>query len=69
MIQKKDWIKAFAVLLFITLMGAYYDRLTMESRTMALPIVIIFALAFFIARLKQFEHEINSSKITTTNMI
>ncbi|MBL7179183.1 MAG: hypothetical protein ABIK98_12945 [Pseudomonadota bacterium] len=63
MIQKKDWKKPFAIILFITLLGGYYDQLSFETRTMVLPIVIIIAVAFVISRLKQLEYETRSAQV------
>jgi len=63
MIQKKDWKKTAVILLFLMLLGGYYERLSVETQAMVLPLAIIIAAAMVIARLKQFEHEIRSSQV------
>jgi hypothetical protein len=68
MIKKKDWKKTAAILLFIMLLGGYYERLTVETQAMVLPLVIIIAAGIVIARLKQFEYEIRSNQILAHKM-
>jgi len=69
MFDKKNWQKILAITLFIVLLGAYYDRLSFETRTMVLPLMIFIAAGFVIGRLKQFEHEIHSSKVITQEIM
>jgi hypothetical protein len=63
MIQKKDWKKPFVLVLLLVLLGAYYERLSVETKAMVLPIAIFIAAAIVIGRFKQLEYEIRSSKV------
>jgi len=63
MTQKKDWKTLFVLILLLMLLGGYYERLSVETKTMVLPMVIIIAAAFVIARFKQLEYEMRSSKV------
>jgi hypothetical protein len=63
MTQKKDWKKPFVLVLLLMLLGAYYERLSVETQAMVLPIAIFIAAAIVIARFKQLEYEIRSSKV------
>jgi len=63
MFKKNDWQKLLALFIFIVLLGGYYEQLSVETQTMILPMVIILAAAFPIARFRQLEHEIRSSRI------
>lgn len=63
MTQKKDWKTLFVLILLLMLLGGYYERLSVETKTMILPMVIIIAAAFVIARFKQLEYEMRSSKV------
>jgi hypothetical protein len=63
MFQKNDWQKLLALFIFIVLLGGYYEQLSVKTQTMILPMVIILASAFSIARFRQLEYEIRSSRI------
>jgi hypothetical protein len=63
MTQKKDWKTLFVLILLLMLLGGYYERLSVETKTMVLPMAIIIAAAFVIARFKQLEYEMRSSKV------
>ncbi|MFC1488873.1 hypothetical protein ACFL6B_03395 [Thermodesulfobacteriota bacterium] len=63
MFKKNDWQKLLALFIFIVLLGGYYEQLSVETQTMILPMVIILAAAFAIARFRQLEYEIRSSRI------
>ena len=69
MIQKKDWKKPFALTLLIVVMGGYYEQLSVEIKTMVLPLGIFIAAGFVIARLKKLEYEIRSSKVTAQKAV
>jgi len=69
MIQKKDWKKPFALTLLIVVMGGYYEQLSVEIKTMVLPLAIFIAAGFVIARLKKLEYEIRSSKVTAQKAV
>ncbi|MEJ2659088.1 MAG: hypothetical protein P8012_18190, partial [Desulfobacterales bacterium] len=59
----------FALLLFIVLLGAYYQKVGVEARTMILPLAIFIAAGIVIARLKQIEYEIRSFKVNAKEVI
>ena len=61
--QIKNWKALVVITLLLMLLGGYYERLSVEIRTMILPMFIFFIAAFVIVRLKQFEHEMRSFKI------
>jgi hypothetical protein len=63
MTQKKDWKKPFALVLLLVILGAYYERLSVETQAMVLPMAIFIAAAIVIGRFKQLEYEIRSSKV------
>ena len=59
MTPKRDWKKPFAIILFIMLLGGYYDRLGVEARTMVLPLAIFIAAGMVISHLKKLDFEIH----------
>ncbi len=63
--NKKDWKKPAAIILFVMLLGGYYQKLNVEAQAMVLPMVIFIAAAVVIARFKQLEYEIRSAQVTT----
>ena len=63
--NKKDWKRPAAVILFVMLLGGYYEKLNVETQAMVLPMVIFIAVAVVIARFKQLEYEMRSAQITT----
>jgi len=63
MTLKKDWKIPFVLVLLLMLLGAYYERLSVETKTMVLPIAIFIAAAIVIARFKQLEYEMRSFKV------
>jgi hypothetical protein len=69
MFKKNDWQKLLALFIFIVLLGGYYEQLSVETRTMILPMVIILAAAVVIARFRQLEYEMRSSKIMAYNLM
>ena len=60
---QKDWKKITALLLFVMLLGGYYEQASIQTRTMILPMVILVAVAFVIARWKQWEYQVSSFRI------
>jgi hypothetical protein len=66
---KRNWPKWIAIAIFFTLMGGYYDRLSAETRTFILPLVIFAAAAFVLGRLKQLEYEVRSSRLTALEVV
>jgi hypothetical protein len=69
MTQKKDWKKPFLLVLLLVLLGTYYERLSVETKAMVLPIAIFIAAAIVIARFKQLEYEIRSSKVNARDAV
>lgn len=69
MTQKKDWKKPFVLVLLLMLLGAYYERLSVETKAMVLPIAIFIAAAIVIARFKQLEYEMRSSKVNAREAV
>jgi len=58
--KKKDWKRPAAIILFVMLLGGYYEKLNVETQAMVLPMVI-----FIVARFKQLEYEMRSAQVTT----
>ena len=63
--NKKDWKRTAAIILFVMLLGGYYEKLNVETQAMVLPMVIFIAVAVVVARFKQLEYEMRSAQITT----
>ena len=66
---KKDWPKLVALAIFFTLLGAYYERLSVETRTFILPLLIFAAAAFVLGRLRQIQYEVRSSRVTALEIV
>ncbi len=66
---RKDWPKLLAFVVFFVLIGAYYDRMSVEMRTFTLPLLIFGAAAFVIGRLKQLQYEIRSSRVAALEIV
>lgn len=60
---KKDWKKPFALVLLIVLIGGYYEGLSVEMKTMVLPLAIFIAAGILISRLKKLEYETTTSRL------
>ena len=67
--MRMDWPKLLALVIFFMLLGGYYDRFTVETRTMILPALIFIAAALVIGRMKQFEHELRSARVTALELV
>lgn len=63
--KKRDWKRPAAIVLFVMLLGGYYEKLNVETQAMVLPMVIFIAAAVVIARFKQLEYEVRSAQIFT----
>jgi hypothetical protein len=63
--NKKDWKRPAVIILFVMLLGGYYEKLNVETQAMVLPMVIFIAAAVVIARFKQLEYEVRSAQVTT----
>ena len=66
---KSHWPKLVALAVFFTLLGAYYDRLSVETRTFILPLLIFGAAAFVLGRLRQIQYEVRSSRVTALEIV
>ena len=69
MFQKKDWKIPFVLILLIILLGGYYEKLGVESRTMVLPMAIFIAAGIVISRIKQLQYEIRSARMNAKEII
>ena len=69
MIRKKDWKKPFILVLLLVLAGGYYEQLSVETKTMMLPLVIIIGVGVVVARIKQMEYEMRSAKVNAKEVI
>jgi hypothetical protein len=69
MTVRKDWPKLLAFVIFFMLLGGYYDRLTVETRTFILPLLIFIAAALIFGRLMQLQHEVRSSRVTALEIV
>ena len=47
---------------FFMLLGGFYDRLTTETRTLILPLLIFITATLVISRLRQLQHEMRMPK-------
>ncbi len=61
--QKKDNLKLFIFILFMVLLGGYYEKLSLETRTMILPLGIFLAATVIFVYYKKLQFEIRSSNI------
>jgi hypothetical protein len=69
MTVRRDWPKWVALAILFTLLGGYYDRLSAETRTFILPLLIFAAAAFVLGRLKQLQYEVRSSRVTALEVV
>lgn len=69
MSTRKDWPKLLALVIFFMLLGGYYDRLTVETRTFILPLIIFVAAALVFGRMRQLQHEVRSSRVTALEIV
>lgn len=69
MTRKKDWKKPFILVLLLVLAGGYYEKLGVETRTMALPLAIIIGAGIVVARIRQLEYELRSAKVNAKEVI
>ena len=69
MIIRKHWPKLLALVILFVLLGGYYDRLTVETRTFILPLIIFAAAALILGRLKQLQYEVRSSRVTALEIV
>ena len=69
MINRMDWLRVFAIIIFMMLMGGYYDRLGVEARTMILPLAIFIAATYFFVYLRKLQYEIRASNVTAYKLV
>lgn len=69
MIVKKDWPKLIALVIFFMLLGGYYDRLSVETRTFIVPLLVFVAAAIVLGRLKQLQYEVRSARVTALEVV
>jgi hypothetical protein len=69
MFRKKDWKMSFIIVLVLVLAGGYYQQLSVEMKTMVLPLVIIIGVGIVVARLKQLGYEIRSAKVNAKEVM
>jgi hypothetical protein len=67
--MRKDWPKLLALVFFFMLLGGYYDRLTVETRTFILPLIIFVAAALILGRVWQLQREVRSSRVTALEIV
>ena len=67
--MRMDWPKMLALVIFFMLLGGYYDRLTVETRTIILPALIFIAAALIIGRMKQLQHEVRSARVAALELV
>ncbi len=63
------WMKVSAVIIFMMLMGGYYDRLSVETRTMILPMAIFIAATYFIVYLMKIQQEMRVSNVIAYKLV
>jgi hypothetical protein len=69
MTTTRDWPKLLALVIFFMLLGGYYDRLTVETRTFILPLLIFIAAGLVFGRVKQLEREVRSARVTALEIV
>ena len=69
MTTRKDWPKLLAFVIFFMLLGGYYNRLTVETRTFILPLLIFIAAALIFGRLMQLQQEVRSARVTALEIV
>lgn len=69
MTATKHWPKLLALVIFFMLLGGYYDRLTVETRTFILPLLIFIAAGLVYGRVKQLEREVRSARVTAFEIV
>ena len=69
MTTRKDWPKLLALVIFFVLLGGYYDRLTVETRTFILPLIIFVAAALIFGRMLRLQNEVRSARVTALEIV
>ena len=66
---KKDWPKLLVFAIIFMLLGGYYDRFSVETRTFILPLLVFIAAAIVLGRIKQLQYEVRSSRVTALEVV
>ncbi len=69
MARNKDWKKPFILVLLLVLAGGYYQQLSVETRTMALPLAIIIGAGIVVAHIRKLEYELRSARVNAKEVI
>lgn len=64
-----NWLKVFAIIIFMMLMGGYYDQFSVETRTMVLPLVIFIAVTYFFVHLRKIQFEMRVSNVIAYKLV
>jgi hypothetical protein len=51
------------------LLGGYYDRLTVETKTFILLLLIFIAAALIFGRMRQLQHAVRSARVTALEIV
>lgn len=54
---------------FLMLPGGYYDRLTVETKTFILFLLIFFAAALIFGRIKHLQNEVRSARVSPLEIV
>lgn len=69
MTMRKDWPKLLAFVIFFMLLGGYYDRLTVETKTFILLLLIFIAAALIFGRIKHLQNEVRSARVSPLEIV
>ena len=64
-----DWLKVSAIIIFMMLMGGYYDRFSVETRTMILPLAIFIVATYFFVHLRKIQFEMRASNVIAYKLV
>jgi len=67
--MRKAWPRLLALVIFFLLLGGYYARLTVETRTYILPLLIFITAAIMFGRMKQFPYAVGSASVTALEIV
>ena len=69
MTKNLEWLKVFAIIIFMMLLGGYYDRFSVETRTMILPLAIFIAATSFFVYLRKIQYEMRVSNVIAYKLV
>lgn len=64
-----DWLKVSAIIIFMMLMGGYYDQFSLETRTMILPLAIFIVAIYFFVHLRKNQFEMRTSNVIAYKLV